>query len=87
MISVFWVILIGVISGSLGLLTAAICFASGRADDRIKKMQEITEAKEEIIQVAIDHAYIEDSRSAGDYDINIDKEGEERIRKILEGMV
>ena len=87
MISIFWAFFIGIFGATIGLLFAAILFASGRADDRIKKMQEITEAKEEIIQVAIDHAYIEDSRSAGDYDINIEKEGEERIRKILEGMV
>ena len=83
----FITILLMLVSAIFGLLVAAICFASRTADERIKKIQEITEIRELIIQEAIDNAYVEDSRSEGDYDINISKEGTEEIQKILEGML
>lgn len=44
---------------------------------------QIREIREEIIEAACKNAYIEDSRSEGDYDININKQGEEAIDKIL----
>ncbi len=48
--------------------------------------QKITEALEEILQAACDHAFIESSYSEGDYDIDIHKDGEAKIKTILEGM-
>ena len=83
----FITILLMFVSAIFGLLAAVICFASRTADERIKKIQEISEIRELIIQEAIDNAYVEDSRSEGDYDINISKEGTEEIQKILEGML
>ncbi len=51
-----------------------------------ERQQKITEATELVIEAAIDHGYIEDSRSEGDYDLNVSKEGAEKIRKILEAL-
>ena len=50
-------------------------------------IQQIDELTEEIIQEAIDHAEVVDSRSFSEYDINVSDEGEEKIRKILEGVL
>ena len=78
---------INVSRGYFRVLVAAFCAASGMADERILTMQQIEEAREEIIQEAVDHAYVEASRSEGDYDVAIDKIGEQKIRKILERLL
>lgn len=90
MINANWLFLI--IPGCLvlGFLIRAARESIRKADklvqEIINKAQAITEATEEIIQASIDHAEIVDSRSFHDYDIDINKEGEEKIRKILEAL-
>jgi len=81
-----WFITILLMFGSaiFGLFVAALCFVSKDSDSRIKKIREIPEIREEIVQAAIDHAYVERCRAENDYDINIDGKGEGEIQKILE---
>lgn len=83
----FITILLMFASAIFGLLAAAFCFACGKSDDRILKIQEIDETTEEIIEAAIDHALVVSARTEGDYDINVDKIGTQKIRKILEGLL
>ena len=75
------------VSAIFGFFVAAICVASSEGDKRIKKILNIGETTEEIIEIACQYAYVEDCRSEGDYDINVDKEGTRKIREILEGIL
>ena len=52
----------------------------------IKRSYEIPETRELIIESVCQHAYVEDSRSEGDYDINVGRKGWDEIDKILEGL-
>ena len=83
-----WIILIVAMSVSalFGFFIAAICGVSGESDKRIQKIRGIEEATEEIIQVAIDHVDCR-HRTEGDADYDIDKAGEQKIRKILGGLI
>ena len=84
------VVIIGFICACLGGAFMASCLKSSATNnmvqDIIDRAKAIPEALEEIIQAACDHAFIESSYSEGDYDIDIHKEGEAKIRTILEGM-
>ena len=92
MISIFWAFFIGIFGATIGLLFAAILFASGRADDRIEKMKEIDEVVEEIVETFIENADCEHDFDPGgpnypghhDISYDISKAGTEKIRKILE---
>ncbi len=66
----------------LGIL---ICIAVSTRDKK-RATRDNEEAAEEIIEVLLDHGYIEDSRAENDYDLNIRKEGTRKIREILEGL-
>lgn len=84
------VVIIGFICACLGGVFMTLCFKASATNnmvqDIIDRAKAIPEALEEIIQAACDHAFIESSYSEGDYDIDIHKEGEAKIRTILEGM-
>ncbi len=83
-------VIIGFICACLGAAFMALCFKASATNemvqDIIDRAKVIPEALEEIIQAAIDHAEVVDSRSFYDYDIDITKDGEAKIRTILEGM-
>ena len=81
MINISWEIIVLCACLIYGL--GAICLA---LNERIGRKQRIEEATEEVIEAAIRHGYIEDSRSEGDYDLNVRDEGTKEIREILEGM-
>ena len=59
----------------------------GENKKRMDRMDALDGKVEEVIEAAIDHGYIEASRSDGDYDLNIYKEGTRKIREILRGML
>ena len=86
MINANWLFLI--IPGCFILLVFLhAIFATGKeADEATRKAEAINEAAELVIEAAIGHGYIEDSRSEGDYDLNVSREGTEKIRKILEAL-
>ncbi len=94
MINANWLLLI--IPGCFILLVflCAIFTPEKEADEAITKAVTITKAKEEIIETFLNHADCEhdvDRGSAhypGHHDItyDIDRVGEAKIRKILEGM-
>ena len=90
MVELHVAVIIGFICVCLGAAFMALCFKSSATNnmvqDIIDRAKAIPEALEEIIQAACDHAFIESSCSEGDYDIDIHKEGEDKIRTILEGM-
>ncbi len=81
MINISWVMVVLCACLIYGL--GAICLA---LNERIGRKQRIIEATEEAIEVFLDHGYVEDSRSEGDYDLNVRKAGAEKIREILEGV-
>ena len=74
------------VSAIFGFFVAAICMASSEGDKRIKKILNIGETTEEIIQAAIDNCGCH-HRTEGDADYDIDKAGEQKIRAILGGML
>ena len=98
MINANWLFLIIPGCFIFGYFICAICVISKKSDEMIEKIYAhsstdkeersdlIREATELVIEAVIDHGYIEDSRSEGDYDLNVRKEGTEKIRKILEAL-
>ena len=82
MINISWVTVVLCACLIYGL--GAICLA---LNEKIGRKQRIIEAPEGVIEAAIGHGYVEDSRSEGDYDLNVRKEGTKKIEKILEGIV
>ena len=83
MIPLWVTILLFFLGAILGFLAAVFCAASGQANERARTIQQIDEMAEEIIQEAIDHCGCY-HRTEGDADYDIDKIGEQKIRKILE---
>lgn len=78
MINISWqmVVFISVVSFCLGVIGYVLC-------ERIGRKQKITEAREEIIQEAIDNADCF-HKSENDADYSVDHKGTEAIHKILE---
>ena len=79
----YWVISLMSLAWFIGVLWAGF-FADVRKMK--KKVFDIEEKTEEIIQVAIDHVDCR-HRTEGDADYDIDKEGTRKIREILGGML
>ncbi len=86
MINANWLFLIIPGCVVLGMFLQAIFDLGKEADLAARKAEAIREVTELVVEAAIDHGYIEDSRSEGDYDLNVSKEGTEKIRKILEAL-
>lgn len=83
-----WLILIIPIVSGLGFMFCAVLASGKMADERIERMQEIEEAREEIVQECIDHAgCLHPTNSYEDAEYSLGGEGEGNIQKILEGLL
>ena len=72
-----WVVLISTLSFCVGVIVYVL-------NERIGRRQRIVETTELVIEACIRYGYIEDSRSEGDYDLNVNRKGTKEVRKILE---
>jgi len=74
-----WVVLISGVSFCVGIILYVL-------SERIGRKQKITDAREEIIQEAIDNVWCSHRRE-DDPEYSIDHKGTEAIHKILEGLI
>ena len=87
MISIKLAVLLFLLFGIFEFFVLSALVVVGENKKRMDRMDALDGKVEEVIEAAIDYGYVEASRSDGDYDLNVYKEGTRKIREILKEML